>query len=805
MEGSGAEPIPEYDELKLRVEVHDEETYDVVAFAPDGGTVTGRFERPLSDEALENFILKMPRARSVRSYQSSQMEKARELGRELFEHLLADDVGDLYHGARRVADSKGRGLRISLSMTGAPDLLEIPWEFLYDPSDAYFLSQSIFTPVVRSLDLKSPPAPPTITLPLQVLALISAPGGYVELDTGRERANLERALAPLIENGAVRLEWLETATLAELDRRIASRDELHVIHYIGHGAYDEEGTKNGVLMLEDANGMPHKVTGEELGGLMRDERSLRLVVLNSCEGARTSHVDPFSGVASALLRCGLPAVVGMQAEITDDAAVVFSDRLYTALAEGFPIDAALAQARRAIFAAGHDVEFGTPVLFMRVADGRIFDVSGAPPPPPVGSVAAELHAEPASVRPGGSVTWHAKVTNDGESALSDILVRDSDGENRAGPFALVPGEERDCTWPVTVHSPLDERVTVGGRGSDGRLVSAQAVGHVPIKHRPAWLYAAAGALAVALVALAVVLFAGGDDDGGAPSAGGAADAGGGAPDFRTYDVPGDVEDMDVRGDKAAFFAPAGGELDQEVRRLDLASGDTQVLVPAGIHRNLDVGLDAANQSRLIYSTCKGAGESCDVFHKDFRGVEQRMPASTRECNEVRPSLWRGLILFARSGESCEQALFLKPLGNAPLKRLAGRSGGADLNDGAAVWLAGGTLFAKSVSENGEIDDQGEMSAPDGESFDPPIVVEEGFAYFTHAQGSQTFIARTELPLGDSGIQHYVPGEGVVIGEESPHYAVTANTLYTTDYPQPDGEPGSGVIVQIRNPVFEDAD
>ena len=50
MDASAADSIPEYDELRLRVEVHDEATYDVVAFAPDGGTVTGRFERPLSDE-----------------------------------------------------------------------------------------------------------------------------------------------------------------------------------------------------------------------------------------------------------------------------------------------------------------------------------------------------------------------------------------------------------------------------------------------------------------------------------------------------------------------------------------------------------------------------------------------------------------------------------------------------------------------------------------------------------------------------------------------------------------------------------
>jgi len=129
MEASPTDTIPEYDELKLRVDAHDDMTYDVVAFAPDGGTVTARFERPLSDEALENFILKMPRARSVRSFQSSQMEKARELGRDLFEHLMANDVGDLYHGARgggqqgpRAADLTvhDRGARAPRNPVGVP-------------------------------------------------------------------------------------------------------------------------------------------------------------------------------------------------------------------------------------------------------------------------------------------------------------------------------------------------------------------------------------------------------------------------------------------------------------------------------------------------------------------------------------------------------------------------------------------------------------------------------------------------------------------------------------------------------------
>lgn len=64
----------------------------------------------------------------------------------------------------------------------------------------------------------------------------------------------------------------------------------------------------------------------------------------------------------------------MQFEITDEAAIAFAGRLYDALARGFPVDAALAQARRSIFAAGNDIEFGTPVLFLRGRDARLFDV-----------------------------------------------------------------------------------------------------------------------------------------------------------------------------------------------------------------------------------------------------------------------------------------------------------------------------------------------------------------------------------------------------------------------------------------------
>ena len=50
---------------------------------------------------LDNFILRTARPRSRSADPSTHMEEARDLGRTLFEHLMAKDVGDLYHAARR--------------------------------------------------------------------------------------------------------------------------------------------------------------------------------------------------------------------------------------------------------------------------------------------------------------------------------------------------------------------------------------------------------------------------------------------------------------------------------------------------------------------------------------------------------------------------------------------------------------------------------------------------------------------------------------------------------------------------------
>jgi hypothetical protein len=77
----------------------------------------------------------------------------------------------------------------------------------------------------------------------------------------------------------------------------------------------------------------------------------------------------------------------MQYEITDKAAIEFSRAFYDAVADGLPVDAAVAEARTAIKMRS-TLEWGTPVLYMRSSDGRIFDVPTEPlaVKPPSGKV-----------------------------------------------------------------------------------------------------------------------------------------------------------------------------------------------------------------------------------------------------------------------------------------------------------------------------------------------------------------------------------------------------------------------------------
>jgi TonB family protein len=141
--------------------------------------------------------------------------------------------------------------------------------------------------------------------------------------------------------------------------------------------------------------MSYPVRGELLGMQLHDHRSLRLAVLNACEGARSSRQDPFSGVAQSLLQQRVPAVIAMQFEISDAAAKVFAAEFYRAVAEGSPVDAAVCESRKALFKEEFGQEWATPVLYMRSQEGQLFELQAVAAAPPADETLKKRQAEEA--------------------------------------------------------------------------------------------------------------------------------------------------------------------------------------------------------------------------------------------------------------------------------------------------------------------------------------------------------------------------------------------------------------------------
>lgn len=841
-----AEGIPEYEELKLRIDPGgDGGSYRVLALGPDGTAASGEFELPFSAMELDNFILRVgqPR-RSVRARRSSHMQEAKQFGSTLFDALLQDDVLETYLGARRGAEAHGRGLRVTLYLTGVPELMEIPWEFLYErPS---FLSQSIYTPVVRSLDLKNVRAPRKLTPPLQILGVVSTPTGFEGLDVEAEQRKLEEALSSLRAAGLVELSWLTRATMEELDRVIAAPDDVHVLHYIGHGAYDER-KDSGILVLENLRGDPYEISGEELGTLLYDEHSLRLAVLNSCEGARTSHVEPFSGVAARLVECGVPAVVGMQFEITDDAAITFSERFYTSLAQGFPVDAALAQARKAIFAAGSDIEFGTPVLFLRGTDARLFDIEQAPAlaggatPTGPSDFSLQLEQHPLNAAPGEPVSWELTIVNTGACALREVTATGSDGRTLAELADIDVGRRGVVRWKDTLEPELGQLVTVAASDPAGSRISEQIVarpqstagsppaedptkspppseppeppragsanGHPrPTSRRrrpaPGWVIAFA-ALAIGSLFVAGTGVFSAEDEKDTPKPKRAQS--GVAIDGVAIEGGGAVDAMAARGDLVVWERPDGNQR-RLVARL---SGKTRELpVKANDIAGLAVGVDSRGDLVAIYSSCT-APLVCDLRSYDFNRQRDRalVPLSSPNCAEIGPSLGAGVISFARgapAGQPCRQGTYVT-VGGQP-RYFPGPSNGTHTDGHTLAWEPNerarqpkeGTLWVADLDKRSK---PRPIVPPRGHRFYRPRV-DGDYVYFVdryldRIEDDTFVIARTKVDdLAD--FEYYGPERTL---SPKPALAVTRGELLYRGDTKANPRDGAEVIWRDRSPSF----
>jgi hypothetical protein len=374
--GSDAGNLRSYLDFDLEIGEGTGPKYPVSVRSP-AGEAQEEMSFPFADrelgKKLEDLEVALIRSGGRRRRISPQEQTVRDFGKRMFEALLVGDVRTRYLMSLDEAAQQDKGLRLKLRVR-SPQLALLPWEFLYDPDYGDYLCLSSDTPIVRYVDLRRPVRQLTVAPPLKILGMVASPRGLDPLDVEHEKELVDEAIEGLRADGLVELTWLGGQTWRHLQRAMR-HGPWHIFHFVGHGDFDPEAEEGVIALKDEETGRAHLLESRDLARLLDGHRYLRLVLLNSCEGARGSEGDPFSGTAATLVRRGIPAVVAMQYEITDKAAIEFSRGFYEATADGWPVDAAVGAGRTAVSVSlRHTLEWGTPVLYMRSPDGRLFDI-----------------------------------------------------------------------------------------------------------------------------------------------------------------------------------------------------------------------------------------------------------------------------------------------------------------------------------------------------------------------------------------------------------------------------------------------
>lgn len=310
------------------------------------------------------------------------------LGQQLAGLLFPADIrAYLTRSLERIGEDEGLRIRLLIDNYA---LAELPWEYACiavadipttEQGQASFLALDRRVSLVRCEVLgESPARLEPVTGPVRLVALLAdlKDAGYPPLDLAGEQRSIESALG---NNAEFEAAFFTHGTLADLEDALAR--PCDVFHFAGHGAFVADTSEapglqgKGYLVLVGEQGRPEFFPADKLASNLRGH-GVRLAVLGACEGGRRDAENAWSGIAPALNRAGIPAVVAMQYTIGDQNAIAFTRRLYTALAAGQPIDAAVADGRLAILNRSAEaestneaaeVDWGVPVLYLR-ADER---------------------------------------------------------------------------------------------------------------------------------------------------------------------------------------------------------------------------------------------------------------------------------------------------------------------------------------------------------------------------------------------------------------------------------------------------
>lgn len=346
---------------------------------------------------------------------------ARADGQRLFNHLFSSS--DLREGWG-VAKGKAKQRRLRLRIDPL-ELHALPWELLCDQID--LLAAAANTPFSRYLAVSRAWGTAIKERPIRILAVISNPSD-LEARYGLPPAKVEletQALKDAI-GSAARLDFLAApATLERLETEL--RQGYHILHFIGHGAFNVR-TKQATLLMQDSAGNVQRVNDVDFSGMLnRLQAPPHFVVLAACQSAQQSTSAAFTGLGPQLVQIGLPAVIAMQANVSVLTARQFAGTFYQRLLNHGIIDLAMNEARGTLITNGR-FDAAVPVLFMRLPDGRLWSMDTSK----ITKTPQESTAMSDQGRSGGINFGSGNVHIGGDAVAGDKVVTNVSGDQVSG-------------------------------------------------------------------------------------------------------------------------------------------------------------------------------------------------------------------------------------------------------------------------------------------------------------------------------------------------------------------------------------
>lgn len=325
------------------------------------------------------------------------------IGRTLFESIFVHTEKQRLSHLYEQCIAQGSPSDISICFTVDEDSLSLPIEFIRDKDVAPLAARF---PVYKTVLTTStyPPRDDKFSGKMKVL-LMNSNIRLLDKDTvqvgdhagGREKKlniylpnvdeidrqdgeiyEIEKALKQAASENNLEIDFdfcpSDKMDYETFQKKIAL-NKYDMIHYVGHGYYNEETSENFLFFKKSQS--DNKIValrGSDLGDKLKTQENLKLVYLSCCQSGAVQesasvYLSTFTGLLESVALAGIPNVIGMRWPITPGDAKILATQFYRAL---FPkgstatVEEALMRARSATVNFDDQSVWCSPILVKEI-------------------------------------------------------------------------------------------------------------------------------------------------------------------------------------------------------------------------------------------------------------------------------------------------------------------------------------------------------------------------------------------------------------------------------------------------------